>query len=217
VCVLLERFVSTTFSIYEGLNSMKKFFAVIAALAVSTSLAQAATIQVEKTVHPTGDAYGLFITGPEANIAALGFSAKSDASSPFLNMNGGLASGQPRPAGQAFTYVNRYLNTPVDDLDIVGGKGWTFLDSATTAAELRFEGGPLGVNIDASQKLFLGNVFLPTGGKGTYSVIIKDATGNNIGGALAGAIGGAVIPEPATLALAGMGLIGLVAVRRRNA
>jgi opacity protein-like surface antigen len=205
---------STTYSIYEGLISMKKFFAVIAILAASTSLAQAATITVEKTPHATGDAYALFIMGAEPNIAALGFSAKPNSPSTFLNLNGGLAAGQPRPAGQAFTYLNRYLNTPVDDLDIPGGKGWTLLDSATTAAELRFEGGPLGVNIDASQKLFLGNVFLPTNGQGTYSVVIKDATGANIGNILTGPIG---IPEPATLALAGMGLIGLTAIRRRIA
>lgn len=192
---------------------MNKLFALsaVACMAFAAS-ANAASISVQQN----GDIYSLFIQGAENNIAALGFSAAPVAPATFLNPNSGNASGAPRPAGQAFTYRNRFLDLDPADEDVSGGLGWTLLNTSQTAGGLTFEGGPLGQLIDISAPLFLANIFMSPEGAGEYTVVLKDGTGADVGAPLTGRFGGTVeIPEPATFVLAGISMLGLAAVRRR--
>ncbi|MBX3426870.1 MAG: PEP-CTERM sorting domain-containing protein [Pirellulales bacterium] len=190
---------------------MNKLFAIFAVSCVAIAAnANAASISVQQN----GDIYSLYIQGVENNIAALGFSAAPVAPATFLNPNSGNASGAPRPAGQAFTYRNRFLDLDPADEDVSGGLGWTLLNTSQTAGGLTFEGGPLGQLIDISAPVFLANIMLTPGGSATYQVLLKDGTGADIGAPLTGTI---PVPEPATFVLAGISMLGLAAVRRRMA
>lgn len=129
---------------------------------------------------------------------------------------GALSSGTGRSAGDPNTFRNRVLDG--DPLD--GGKGWLVPGAVVNATTFSFGGGPPGEKISSAAEpngdLFLANLFFtgaPAAGVwGTANVQLVNA-GTTIS-TLSVPIG---IPEPATCALAGMGLVGLLAVRRRNA
>jgi hypothetical protein len=195
---------------------MKKILVLAAVVsAFACSAVKAATLSVVQNA-PT--VYSVYLDGApqNGNFDTIFFKATPDVGFTFINTNSGLAAGVPRPAGQAFTYPNRLINS--DPLDFPGGPGWTLIGLINNASELSYTAGPLGGKISTANepdgKLFLGTVDVSaTNGTGTGSVQIISA-GNLLATAQI-AIGG--IPEPASLGLASMALVGLAGFRRRKA
>jgi hypothetical protein len=188
---------------------------------LATSSAYAAPIY-SITVTPQGanNAYSLYINTNGTVMNGLDMQATPNRGSSWLNPSSGLSSGAPRPAGQAFTYRNRYPDLDPADPDNSGGKGWTLVAPTTTAALVTISGGPLGGFINSATepggKLFLANFLLPLGGTGT--IVIKAVNGapvvdiQTIPFFLDNEPQG---PEPTALSLAGLGLIALVAMTRQ--
>lgn len=182
------------------------------ACAFACSAANAATISIlPAPLNPEG-IYSLYLQGgaDNGNFDAVQVNMLGD----FIAQNPGSSLGMPRPAGQAFSYRNRYLDLDPTDPDVPGGLGWSILGAVSNATELSFGGGPLGLKIStpAGDGLFLANVNMPTG-MGTASVQLVNG-GANVGSALTVEFG---IPEPASLGLAGLALIGFAGLRRRLA
>lgn len=192
---------------------MKTIFAIALSVCVlGVSAANAASLSVVKN----GATYAFSLDGQASNGAfdTIFFKATTPAPNTFTNQNGGLSSGAPRPAGQAFTYPNRMLNA--DPGDVEGGLGLSQfgLSNAANSGELSFTVASLGGKLTTPNGgLFVANVNMPTGA-GNAQWQILNAGALVAEGNLAF---GAPVPEPATVALVGMGLIGLVAARRRMA
>jgi hypothetical protein len=197
---------------------MKRIAALLAVcVAAAASSAYAAPIySVTATPQGGNTAYSLYVDTNGTAFNGLDMQATPTAPATWVNPNGGLNAGVPRPAGQAFTYRNRFLDT--DPLDDPNGKGWTLVAPTTTAALVTISGGPLGSNISSAAepggKLFLANFLLPNGSTG--NAVMKTVLGSQTVDVQTIPIG-AAIPEPATLSLAGLSLLGLVAASRRKA
>lgn len=181
---------------------MKNILAFTALFFAVTTSASAATLTVEQA----GDVYSVYLDG-EADVFD-SFSLTLDAgSSTFLAQDPGFEGFAPRPAGQAFSYVNQYLPAAVAQ----GGKGLTVVGAVNTPDVLSFDATSLTGPIVTGGKMFLANVNYPNA-FGTATLRLVSA--GQFTDTLTAPIG---IPEPATVALAGLGLIGLVAARRRSA
>jgi len=198
---------------------MKRIAALLAlCVAVATSSANAAPLF---TVKPNGvsganSIWSLYMdtNGTAAN--GIDLQATPIAPATFQSPGSGLSAGAPRPAGFAGTYRNRFLDLDPADVDNPGGKGWTLIAPATTAALVSIAGGPLGGTIDTSgepnHQLFLANFLLPTGGTGTAAITLVNGTATVATASVP--IGG--VPEPATLGLGALSLLGLVGASRRR-
>lgn len=195
---------------------MKNILAFTALLAVSAAAsANAASLSVVQSGEGASKAFSLYLNGgaDNGNFDTVSLVATPDVGSSFANPNSGTAPGVgPRAAGEAFTFRNRFLD--LDPLDDPQGKGWTVLGVVTTAQALSFDGGPLGLKISTAAEpggnLFLANFNMPTGmGQATVNLFNSGAPA----GTLSIPIG---IPEPATLAMAGLGLVGVIAASRRK-
>lgn len=190
---------------------MKNILAIAAlGCALLASSVEAASLSSTKSAtNPT--AYSIFLNGGADVFDTVSVSITPDAPATFAGANSGLNSGVPRPAGEALTYMNRKLNG--DPLDDPANLGWSILGLVNNAAGLSFDGGPLGAKIETNGDLFLANVnFDSTAGRGVASVRLINA-GNDVA-SLSIPIG---IPEPASMLMAGVSMIGMLAVRRRLA
>ncbi|MBA3480939.1 MAG: PEP-CTERM sorting domain-containing protein [Pirellulales bacterium] len=188
--------------------------AAVASLFVA-SPATAGTISVKPPVAGNG-IYSLYLNSGADVIDTVEVLVTPNAGSAFANNNSGNGPSGPRVPGEAFTYLNRRLNA--DPLDDPANKGWSILGLVNTSVLFGFTGGPLGSTITTAQdpngELFLSNVLMnPVAGGGTANVktyrlgvVIDDDT-------VAFPI---AIPEPAALAMAGLGMLGMVAASRRK-
>jgi hypothetical protein len=198
---------------------MKRLAALLAVcVAVAASTTKAAVIySVTATPQGANTAYSLYMNTNGVAMNGIDMQATPSAGQSFLNPGSGLSSGAPRPAGQAFTYRNRFLDLDPADPDNPGGKGWTLVAPTTTAALVTISGGPLGGTINSASdpggKIFLANFLLPNGATG--QAVMKAVNGAPVVDTQTVPIG--QIPEPATLGLAGMSLVGLLAASRRRA
>lgn len=195
---------------------MKKIFALALAFVVAAaSAATAATISVKPVGTAANNTYSVYIDGEASNGAfdTIFFKAVPTIGT-FANTNGGAVAGVPRPAGAEFTYPNRMLNA--DPVDFPGALNLTQVGLLNTAQELSFTVGALGGTVTTGAQpdgdLFLGNLNLTAGGAATAQIQLISA-----GNVIFDQTVPVPVPEPATLALAGLGLVGLVAARRRKA
>jgi len=185
---------------------MKKIFAIAALLvfAVGSSV-NAGTLSV---VDNPNDSFSINLSGGGTVFDTISVSIVGNAGATLEAQDSGFDGFAPRPAGAAFTYINQFLGAQVAQ----GGKGLTVVGAENLPTGLKFDATFLGGNIDTGASMFLANVQLPAPKAATATVQL-------IGGGQVLETLSAVfpIPEPATLALGGMGLIGMIGlVRRRN-
>lgn len=190
---------------------MKNIFTFAALVcALSASFATAASL----SVVGSGPVYSLYLDGGADNGAfdSIDVQIAAGSGSSFMNQDSGFNGFFPRAAGEEFSFINPLLGAATAQ----GGEGWSVLGATNTPDLMAFGGGPLGATISTAAKpapgLFLANIMTQGSGLATVQVI----SAGNILSTLTADVGG-VIPEPATMALAGMGLIGFIAIRRRAA
>ena len=186
-----------------------------AMLAFACGVVEGASLSL---VHTPPSAWTLYLDGGAQNGNFNAVSVKmvpNEARTIFTNINNSFF-GQPRPPGQQFTYRNRFLDLDPTDPEFPGAFGWAIVGAVSTASQLSFDGGPLGIKITTppvtpqSPGLFLANVNVPTG-TFTATVRLVDAGVDVVPPLVISSV-----PEPATLAIAGMALGGLAGLRRRR-
>ncbi len=186
---------------------MKKIIALTAVLALfAAPSAFGLGISVDPIGRTAEGIYSVWLDGMDAEIDSIDISIVGDGIE-LLNPNSGLDGFVPRGPGDPFSYVNALLAAPTA---APGGQGWSLVGNEATPAGIRIAGGPLGAKIDTSAPLFLANVMIPADGNAEYVATFVNG-GNTVGEAR----GPIPVPEPATLALAGLSILGVAFSRRR--
>lgn len=195
---------------------MKNLLALAAVASVlACSAASAATLVVTPDGVSPNNVYTIYLEGQGTTFNGAGLSVKPDGSALFENVTTGNLAGAPRPAGDPFTYRNRLLDA--DGEEFPDSKGWTLLGVVNSTSEVAFSGGPLGELIDTTSepggRLFLANIMLTAGTTATASLQLV----NGVDTVHTQSITFGIIPEPTTIGLASVALLGLAALRRRSA
>ncbi len=194
---------------------MKPLLALVAALmALASSTAKAASLSATtfSFISSNSRAFALYLDGSAVG-GGQNLNGQFDsislsvvplfAGTTFTNQNSGVFAGAPRPAGQAFTYRNRYLESSVDDPENPG-TGWIVTNVVSTTTMFGFDGGPLGQKITTANepggKLFLANLHMPRV-PGTFSYINATVKLYNGAALVTTAILAAPDPEPATIVM----------------
>jgi len=153
----------------------------------------------------TGDADGEFNT--------IIVEVLPEAGDTLQNYNPSGTSGfTPLGPGADASYTNAFLGAPV----AFGGLGFSVIDGGTDNVSssgpdgIGYNAGPLGANISSQDPIHLNTVILPNHtGRATANVRLIN-TGNVIA-----ELSVRLVPEPTTLALGGLAMIGVVCSRRR--
>jgi hypothetical protein len=193
---------------------MKNLLALAAVASLfAVSAANAGTIAVKPPVAGNG-VYSLYLNSGSDTIDTVEVLVTPNVGSTFINNNSGNGPVGPRVPGELFTFLNRRLNG--DPLDDPANKGWSVLGLVNTANSFGFTGGPLGGTIstalESNGELFLANLMMNSaagGGSANVKTYRLGVVVDNDTFAFP-------VPEPATLALAGLGFIGMVAAGRRK-
>ncbi|QEG33852.1 PEP-CTERM sorting domain-containing protein [Bythopirellula goksoeyrii] len=183
---------------------MKKIILSAVVLLAFAQVASAASIQIDTADAGANKVYTLtLLADVSEEFNGFGYSATPNAPGVFVEViPGAFGDTSAKPN----TFVSPILAFPAPI-----GDGLTLpAPAVNTENGQSFDAGKLGSFIDASAGIWLGNVVMPASGMGTYRVVLQN-TGQNIA-ELTGPIG---IPEPSTMVLAGLSMIGLV-LRRRN-
>ncbi len=190
--------------------------ALIVALAFATSL-EAAELRV--VTRESGDSlvHSLYLDGLTTADEATALSVSIlPGDSAFENFNAtGFDGTTQLGAADDFSFTNAGLSLPPVPFN---GKGWTIIDGSDDVAP---PSGPDGIGYAASfpgnfldaDDLLLNNIMLPRDAVGSAVVVLIGGDGNPIGEPLSSPL---PIPEPTTLALAGLSMIGIVGLRRRS-
>jgi hypothetical protein len=193
------------------MNTMKRILtlaAVIAALACTVSDAASLNVSSNAANHT----FSVYLDGAPQNgqFDTVDVHITPKAGAAFTNNDTGFNGFFPRAAGEPFTFINQLLAASTAQ----GGAGFSVLGAVNTPSEVAFAGGPLGLTITtpAAPGLFLANIQLPSGA-GTAKVDV--ISGGNITQSLSADFG-AVVPEPATVGLGAMSLLGLAFAARRR-
>jgi hypothetical protein len=190
---------------------MKKILVVLAMMsAFACTAANAATLRMIDADFMSP--YALYLNGEVDVFDTVELTVTPKPGATFTNPTSGLVAGVPRPAGDAFTYLNRKLNgDPLDDPSFLG---WSILGLTNTPTQFSFTGGPLGGLIQTNGDLFLANLNMnsPFGG---FTANVKTY---RLGELVAdGTVMWPPPSEPAALSMASVSLLGMVAVGRRKA
>lgn len=191
---------------------MKRALLATFLVAFMGSAVSAASLSVDQV----GNVFSLYLNGLGFNgqFNAVATEIIPAAPAVFANIDSGFNGPNPRSAGEPLTFRSRWLDTPI----VNGGQGWTTLGITVAPNLVKFDGGPLGQQIDTSTqpggRLFLANVVLPAGATATANVQLY---GNGLNLAqLSTTFATGNIPEPATLMLASLSAGGAFFLRRRN-
>jgi len=198
------------------MKTFSQVFASVLVVAVTSAIATAAPMV---SIDQSGDSFAISLVTDDVDNMFNTIIAEILPAAPnsFVNFDADGVDGAPLGPGADASFINALMAAP----SAFGGLGYTLIDggtanvSASGAGGIGFNAGPLGANITSQDPIFLSNVVLPTGGAGSYSIQLVD-TGNVLA-TLSGTFGGqVVIPEPGTLLMASLGLIGFAGCRRRR-
>ncbi len=189
---------------------MKKVIALTSLLSLlACSSASAIGISIDPLGLSPEGIYTLWLDGMNEEFDSIDLTVVGEGVE-LLNPDSGLNGFVPRGPGDPFTYINVMLSAPTT---FPGGQGWSLVANEATPAGIRVAGGPLGAKIDTTAPLFLANVMVPL--RGTFCARMTVVNDGQTIAEVQASNSFACIPEPTTLSLTGLTLLGFVCAGRR--